>query len=310
MRISGIARYCGIVLCGVLLQGCAGTQARQSDAAMNDMLGEENLDLLFATEYPVASREEAIAKSNVAYRQGDLDKALFYSVRALKFEPGDTEVLLRIANLHVAKGNDRMAARAFNLALAQEPENPEALQGLGLLYFKAGNPEKARENLEKAVAGDVELWQSWNVLGILADERREHSMAAEYYDKALAAEPKAVVVLINRGYSKYLAGEHEVAARELYDVASRSNHPTAWLNLGKTYGRLGWYEEAREVFHKVEKEAQAWNRTGEIAMENGDFDIAYDCFVEALRESPVYYAEAEKNLEKARQKRGTTAALR
>ena len=50
MRISGIARCCSIVVCGALLQGCAGTQARQSDATMNDMLGQENLDLLFATD--------------------------------------------------------------------------------------------------------------------------------------------------------------------------------------------------------------------------------------------------------------------
>lgn len=302
--------YTAFIVCGMLLQGCAGTQARQSDDAMSEMFGQENLDLLFATEYPVASREEAIAKSNVAFRQGDMDKALFYSVKALKFDPADTGMLLRIAHLHVLKGNDRIAARAFNLALAEEPANPDALQGLGLLYFKARNAEKARQHLEQAVAGDPGLWQSWNVLGILADERREYALAGEYYDKALAVQPDAVVVLINRGYSKYLAGDYQAAARELYDVASRSNHSTAWLNLGKTYGQLGWYDEAREVFLKVESEARSWNRTGEIAMKNGDFDAAYDYFTEAVRQSPVYYAEAERNLEKAQQKRSTTASLR
>jgi hypothetical protein len=45
-------------------------------------------------------------------------------------------------------------------------------------------------------------------------------------------------------------------------------------------------------------------------MSNGDIDVAYDCFSEAVRKSPVYFAEAERNLGKAQQKRGTTAALR
>lgn len=310
MNTSRAAAYIAVIACGLMLQGCAGSQVRQSDDATSEMLGQENLDLLFATEYPVASREEAIAKSNVAFRQGDMDKALFYSVKALKFEPTDIDMLLRIAHLHVVKGNDRMAARAFNLALAQDPANADAMQGLGLLYFKSGNTEKARQHLEQAVAADSRLWQALNVLGILADERREYEVAGEYYEKALAARPDAVVVLINRGYSKYLAGEYHAAARDLFEVASRSDHPTAWLNLGKAYGRLGWYEEAREVFLKVETEAQSWNRTGELAMSNGDFDVAYDCFTEAVRQSPVYFPEGEKNLEKAQQKRSTTAALR
>jgi tetratricopeptide (TPR) repeat protein len=300
---------CLSLIACVLAQGCATTKPGSNDA-IAEYVGQENLDLLFATEYPVASQAEAIAKSSAAYRQGDLDKALFYSVKALKFAPEDVDTLLRIGNLHVLKGNDVIAARAFNLALMHAPDNPDALQGLGLLYFKTGNSEKAKRNLEQAVAGDHSLWQAWNVLGILADDRREHRLAVQYYDKALAVQPEAVIVLVNRGYSKYLAGEYHAAARELYDVASRSNHPTAWLNLGKTYGRLAWYDEAREVFLKVEGEPQSWNRTGEIAMSNGDIDVAYDCFSEAVRESPVYFAEAERNLEKAQQKRSTTAALR
>ena len=300
---------CLSLIACAMVQGCATTKPGSNDA-IAEYVGQENLDLLFATEYPVASRAEAIARSSAAYRQGDLDKALFYSVKALKFAPEDVDTLLRIGNLHVLKGNDVIAARAFNLALMHAPDNAEALQGLGLLYYKAGNVEKAKQNLERAVAGDGSLWQAWNVLGILADDRREHGLAGQYYDNALAVQPEAVIVLVNRGYSKYLAGDYQAAARELYDVASRSNHSMAWLNLGKTYGRLGWYDEAREVFLKVEDAAHSWNRTGEIAMKNGDFDAAYDYFTEAVRQSPVYFAEAERNLEKAQQKRSTTASLR
>jgi Flp pilus assembly protein TadD len=292
----GKTRLVAIALCIGLLSGCAGSQTRNADGALADTVGKENLDLLFATEFPVASKEEAITKSNLAYRDGDLDKALFYSVKALKYDVTDTELLVRIAHLHVLQGNTRMAARTFNLALAQDPSHPESLQGLGLLYFEADQPDKARHNLELAVAGDESLWRSYNVLGVLADGRREHGLAAEYYRQALEIRPDSVSVQINRGYSSYLAGDLETAARHLYEAATQSDHPKAWRNLGMVYAKLGWYDEALEIFRKVESEANAYNRTGEIALANKDLPLAHDYFSEAVRQSPVYFAEAERNL--------------
>lgn len=293
-----------LIVCIGLLYGCAGSQTKNADSALADTVGKDNLDLLFATEFPVSSKQEAISKSNLAYRDGDLDKALFYSVKALKFDAKDLEVLVRIAHLHVLQGNSRMAARAFNLALAQEPSHSESLQGLGLLYFEAGQAVKARENLEMAVAADPSLWRSYNVLGVLADGRGEYPLASRYYDKALAIRPDSVSVLINRGYSKYLAGNLRTAARYLYDVASQSDHPKAWRNLGMVYAELGWYDEALDVFRKVEDEADAYNSTGAIALANNDLSLAEEFLSEAVHHSPVYFAEAEKNLARVRSKRG------
>jgi Flp pilus assembly protein TadD len=297
-------RFGALIICIGLLSGCAGSQTRDADGALADTVGSENLDLLFATEFPVASKQEAITKSNLAYRDGDLDKALFYSVKALKYDVTDTELLVRIGHLHVLQGNSRMAARTFNLALAQDPAHPESLQGLGLLYFEADRPDKARHNLELAVAGDESLWRSHNVLGVLADGRKEHALATDYYGKALAIRPDSVSVQINRGYSSYLAGDLETAARQLYEVATQSDHPKAWRNLGMVYAKLGWYDEALEVFRKVEGEASAYNRTGEIALANKDLSLAHDYFSEAVRQSPVYFAEAERNLARVRSEHG------
>jgi tetratricopeptide (TPR) repeat protein len=66
------------------------------------------------------------------------------------------------------------------------------------------------------------------------------------------------------------------------------------------YAKLGWYEEALEVFRKVEDDATAYNRTGVIALANSDLSLAQDLFMEAVRQSPVYFAEAEQNLDRVR----------
>jgi Tfp pilus assembly protein PilF len=297
-------RSCALIISIGLLSGCAGSQTKNDHGGVADAIGGDNLDLLFATEFPVASKEEAIAKSNRAYRDRDFDKALFYSVKALKFDTTDIDILVRIAHLHVLQGNSRMAARAFHLALAQDPKHAESRQGLGLLYFEDEQPAKARENLELAVAADPSLWRSFNVLGVLADGRGDHRLASKYYDKALAIRPDSVSVLINRGYSKYLAGELRTAARYLYDVASQSDHPKAWRNLGMVYAELGWYEEALDVFRKVEDEADAYNSAGAIALANNDLSVAEEFLSQAVHHSPVYFAEAEKNLARVRNERG------
>lgn len=292
-----------IMICIGVLQGCAGTPTSGAGGGLADSVSSENLDLIFATEFPVASKDEAIAKSNAAYREGDFDKSLFYSVKALKFDTTDVDMLIRIAHLHVLQGNSRLAARAFNLALAEDPSHGEARQGLGLLYFEAGRTDKARENLELAVSSDSRLWRAYNVLGVLADERREYKLAATYYGKALEIRPDSVSVLINRGYSRYLAGDLKTAANYLYDVASRSDNAKAWRNLGMVYAKMGWYDEALGIFRKVEDDASAYNSTGEMALANNDLSLAHDFFTEAVRQSPVYFAQAEQNLARVRRER-------
>jgi len=289
-----------IVIGAICLQGCATTSpVEASDAALSE-LSAENLDLLFATEFPVASKEEAMIKAKLAYREGDFDKAQLYLVRALKFDIGDTDLLAQIGNLHVQQNNSKLAARAFHLALEQEPQHPASLEGLGLLYFKAGNDDKAREYLELAIASAPNLWRSYNALGVIADRQDNFDLAQFYYDAALEIQPLADIVLVNRGYSKFLNEDYEGAARDFYDVTERSNNSKAWRNLALVYATQGWYEDALEAFLRVEDERDAYNATGAIAMENGDVDEAYHYLSEAVRLSPTYFAQAEKNLAQLR----------
>ncbi|HZD54224.1 MAG TPA: tetratricopeptide repeat protein, partial [Woeseiaceae bacterium] len=222
----------------------------------------------------------------------------------LKFDMTDIELLVRIGRLHVLQGNRRLAARAFNLALAEEPLNPVALQGLGILYFEANKPDEARQKLELAVAGDSQLWKTWNVLGVLADRRGQYDLAAGCYEKALEIRPESVSVRINEGYSRYLAGDLNTAARLLFNVAEESDDPKAWKNLGLVYAELGRYEEALDVFRRVEDEASAYNSTGAIALENEDLVPARTYLTEAVRQSPVYFAEAQQNLAEVRRRLG------
>jgi Flp pilus assembly protein TadD len=265
-------------------------------------LSSENLDLLFATEFPVASKDEALMKAARAYRDGKFDEAQFYLVRALKFDISDTDVLVQIGNLHVHQGNATLAARAFQFALQQEPQLPAALEGMGLLYFNAGNDDEAQKHLELATESAPNLWRSYNALGVIADRQKNFELAQSYYDAALEIQPLTDSILINRGYSKYLNKNYHAAALDFYTVTERSNNDRAWRNLALVYGKQGWYEDALETFLRVGEESYAYNETGVIAMSNGDTEMALYYLTEAVRLSPTYFAQAEKNLAELRKK--------
>ncbi|MGI9293939.1 MAG: tetratricopeptide repeat protein, partial [Pseudomonadales bacterium] len=57
-----------------------------------------------------------------------------------------------------------------------------------------------------------------------------------------------------------------------------------------------------ETFLHIGKEYYAYNETGAIAMSNGDAEEALHYLTEAVRLSPTYFAQAEKNLAQLRKK--------
>ena len=65
------------VICG-LVQACGSTPKGSPDSSVADSLSKDNLDVLFATEFPVDSKEEALAKAAAARSENDADKMLFY----------------------------------------------------------------------------------------------------------------------------------------------------------------------------------------------------------------------------------------
>ena len=302
MRLIHVKKIWLIAIALLMLQGCASSSPVHDANPEISELGGENLDLLFATEFPVASKDEALLNARKAYREGEIDKTQLYLVRALQFDPSDADILSQIGILHVQQGNGLLAARAFALALQEDPAHTSSLEGMGLLYFKADKNEVAKKHLEKAIAADPKLWRSYNALGVLADRDNDFEKAQSYYDKALKIQPLADDVMINRGYSKYLNKDYETAARDLYEVAQRSDNEKAWRNLALVYASQGWYDDAPETFLKVSDERDAYNATGVIAMENGDIDEAHFYLSEAVRLSPTYFAQAEKNLAQLRKK--------
>ncbi len=277
-----------------LLSGCASTP--NSDATAQSDLNDNSKDVLFATEFPVESEEDALTRATQAIKDGEIDKALFYFVRALKYRPDNVELLVQIGNMQTRQQNSVFAKRAFVMALHHDPEHSRALEGLGLIYMAEGRDEAAINNLTSAVANDNRLWRANNALGVYADKAGDYSTAIQHYNLALSINPDAAHVLNNRGYSRYLAGDIQGATLDLYTAANDRGFPPAWANLGKIYAEEGLYRDAIKTYKLVMSEANALNNTGFSAIENGDLVQAEHYLTEAIRLSPTYFPSAEENL--------------
>jgi len=279
-----------------MLSGCASAPDTNSDTVAHKGLNDDSLDVLFATEFPVESEEDALTRAKQALEEGETDKALFYLVRALQFRPDNVESLVRIAEIQMRRQDFTLAKRAFLMAQHHDPNHSRALEGLGLIYMDEGRDEEAISNLTSAVAIDAHLWRAHNALGVYADKAADYPTALQHYDLALSINPKAAQVLNNRGYSRYLAGDIEGATLDLYTAANDWGFLHAWANLGRIYAEEGLYRDAIKTYKLVMSEANALNNTGYSAIENGDLVLAERYLSEAIRLSPTYFPSAEENL--------------
>ena len=292
----------------VLLAGCA-SQPRdeaaaqpKGDKATADQLYAGEPAIVHSTEYPVASAAEGMQRGDEAYREGKLDLAVYLYVQVLALDATHAEPFLKIGAIHEQKGNVAMAEKAYELALQRDPADAAACERVGLLYMQSGRDAEAPAMFERAIAIDAKRWRSYNGLGILADRRGDFTAALTYYDKARAIEPSAALVLNNRGYSRYLAGDLTGAEADLKAAIRQGAKGSVWTNLGKVQAMQGRYAEALESLLQEKDLPHAYNVLGEAAMERGEFDVAQRYFESAISESPRYFEAAQKNLGLAKER--------
>ena len=293
-----------LAVSSALLSACAGSPPTSDHAMAEDVLRDTDRDVLFAAEFPVANKAEAISRAETARQSGEIDKALFFYVKALKFDPQDADLLAAIGRLHQYQGNAELAVRAYSMALEVRPKDAMLLEARGLILLKHDEAERAFDDLNSAVAINANAWQAYNGLGLLANERGNHSEAIAHFDMALRINPDAGPVLNNRGYAKMLAYDYIGARTDLSRAARDLGYRQAWMNLGALYGKLGLFDQAVDAYSEVLPAPDALNKTAEASMRDGDYATAQTLLKKAISLSPTYFPEAEENLLEAQAKLG------
>ncbi|MGH8355202.1 MAG: tetratricopeptide repeat protein [Pseudomonas sp.] len=309
-----------------VLSGCQ-SMGPSSPGDVNDRSGLYNgsRSVLYKVQKDISSPEQVMLIAETAYRAGDLDQALYQYLRAIELDPKRYEALVWVGRIHRERGNQQLAEMAFADVLNSDPDNPDALAEMGLLNLTMRRHDLAVEMLGKAVGLDQKRLggtaadastvdvaslkvdaqsplKVYNGLGVLADLRNDFPKAEAYYRLAMQIEPRSALVQNSLGYSYYLAGRWEEAARAYQlGITYDSNYKPLWRNYGLLLARTGRYEEAISAFEQIENSAEASNDVGYISLIEGKLDVAEQFFRSAIEQSPAHYDVAWQNLNRVQQ---------
>ena len=284
---SLIVRLCSpvaLLLLSAVLAGCATTGAAPDE-------GEPSL----TTERMAAAADEAA-------RTGNFRAAVALYAQLLETAP-TAELWYKTASAHHRLGRNADAAYAFSRCIELDPKNADAEEQLGLLYVSTRDIPSARTHLERAVGLDSKRWLAHNGLGVLADLEQDYPRAMDHYRHALEARPDSPMLHNNIGYSRYLAGDLDLAARDFMKALTLDGRYEApRRNLGLVYARRRAYDDAVKTLVPILGEPAAYNDVGYLALLAEDYVAAEKLLAHALASSPSYYEAAARNLEVARRR--------
>ena len=257
---------------------------------------------LAAVTDELAITDDPVLEGDNAARRGDYESALTHYLLAIDAqETPDPEIWFRVGAVCTHIGKTEQALQAYITVVELNPEHVGGQEGAGLELMALQAMDQARDYLVAAVTLDPQRWRSHNALGILADRDNDPTAAIEHYEAALAINADSPMILNNVGYSRYLSGDLEQAARDFYRATElRADYVPAWSNLGLVYARQGWYLDAVNILSRSTDKAIAFNQAGYIALQNGDLADAEQLLSEAVYLSPTYYAAAYGNLDVVR----------
>ncbi len=304
------------------LSGCQTMGPEQGDNRSSLYSGGHSV--LYQVQKEIKSPDQAMLTAGAAYLAGDMDQALFQYLRAIELDPERYAALVWVGRIHRERGNSQLAEMAFADVLKNDPDNLDALTEMGLLYLALRRHEGSMEMFGKALrldqkrlggapgAATVDVaglkvdgqspLRAYNGLGVLADLRNDFGEAEAYYRLAMQIEPRSALVQNSLGYSYYLAGHWEEAARAYQrGISYDASYQPLWRNYGLLLARMGRYEEALSTFEQVESRAEASNDVGYVCLIEGKLDEAEQFLRSAIEQSPAHYDMAWENLNRVQQ---------
>jgi Flp pilus assembly protein TadD len=237
--------------------------------------------------------------------------ALMQYQKILEKAPDNVDALIGVGEALLAEGQYVRAENYFERALAFQPQNPQAREARALSWLLSGKYADAQKSLLNMVDDGIDRWRMWDSLGIIADVFGDYSLAVSYYNKALAISPDHAMLLNNLGYSMMMAHEY-VAAENTFkkSLVLEPGNVRAVNNLSISIAWQGRYDEAVEHLRTVMDEAASYNNVGYVAYLSGDYELAEDYFIKAMRLRPTYYKRAASNLDLTLQKKNKAGSLK
>lgn len=161
---------------------------------------------------------------------------------------------------------------------------------------RQGKFERARELYEQILEKDPDNSEYLRRLAVICTRLQRYGEADDFFHRAYKRAPKDANLLVDMGYSSYLRGDLVEAERWLRDsVHLKPSDKRAVTNLALVVGIRGNIDESRSLLLEIDDKPTALTNLAYIHTQRMEYDLAEQCFREALAIDGKH-KDAEKGL--------------
>ena len=188
----------------------------------------------------------------LAFRQGDLGKAVTLLDRCLLYRPDYPEALNDRGVVLSSLGRREEALASYDKALALRPDHLEALNNRGSVLNLLGRDDEALASLDRAVAFRPDYVDALNNRGLTLHKLGRYEDALASYERALAIHRDSFQALLSRGHALAALDRPELALAS-YDRALvvLPGEPDALLHRGFALMQLNRPDDASDCFEQL-----------------------------------------------------------
>jgi tetratricopeptide (TPR) repeat protein len=190
-------------------------------------------------------------------KTGDNENALKYYTAALEAKPDDVKTIGSLASIYSDMGQKDKALEMYELAISAADDElaPKLKSQLGTMYIESGDFAKAAPLFAEL----VELFPDKSAyrynLGISFNQLKRYDRGAPELAKAVELKPEfcaAYAQLANAYNELKKSGDAMKTAKAGAGVCADKKKPALYYEWGRSLEGLGRYEEAIEMFARVE----------------------------------------------------------
>lgn len=185
--------------------------------------------------------------ARLARRQGSLDDAKAWFLRATQIRSGRAEPWLGLGIAQSLAGESAAALRSFQRALEMNPRSVGAATGLHNLFDAGVRSQEVIEGIEKAAAANPDSAAHRTLLGLTYASLNDDRRASAELRRALELDPDHDAAIAATGKMMLKQGRIEEARRMMEAaVARKGDLAETRLSLGQIYARSGRFGEAAQ----------------------------------------------------------------
>ncbi len=156
----------------------------------------------------------------IAMKEGKLDEAENFFLKARNCDPHDPYSLMNMAILYSNRGDAKNAEINFDLAMKQGCPSSLLLFNYAFFLQNNGNPDKALELYTECIRIAPYSKKALNNSGTIAVSKNDFHSAERYFISALKLEPDNIRTLSNLAFVKSSLGKSDEAGRILKKIES------------------------------------------------------------------------------------------